>query len=93
MSRPHYYWYGIVKKMVSMYPALGRYSTPQAGLYKSAVEAELENVDSEHEYAIREILIRKRTLYAVSCEVGYSESTVKKWISTFITKVGKRVGF
>ena len=92
MSRPRHYWYGIVRKMINMYPKLKGKDTPQAISLVEAYEKEL-SAAGDKAYAIEEILIKRNHQVGVAIKLGYSETTVKRWISDFIFKVGKDMGY
>ena len=55
MSRPKYYWYGIVKKMIMRYPQIKEEKSIQTGIFVNAIEKalketkEMENGDTRIE--------------------------------------------
>lgn len=98
MSRPKYYWYGIVKKMIMELPDMNDGSLQTAimkNAYVSALEETLHMPNGELRMkAIREILIEKtKTYQGVGMEIGYEWHTVQNWIRSFVNMVGKKAGF
>lgn len=95
MSRPHFYWYGIVKKMVSKYPELR--NSAQESLYRTAIEESLEQTKQSlygaEKADVIERYIKGESLDEVAARTYHSRRTVQRWVSEFITIVGRKVGF
>ncbi len=99
MSRPKYYWYSMVKKMVMKYPQIKEENSIQTSIYVMAIEKSLEETGrlqngEERVKAIRKIYFeRKKTYAGVAQEMNYSERTIRNWTSSFINLCGKNAGF
>lgn len=98
MSRPKYYWYGNVKKMVNRYPLLkaeGEMEKKYIEAIKKALNTtkSLDNGDARIK-AIELVYFKKsHTVYGVASELHYSERTIFRWLNGFIYMVGRNVGF
>ncbi len=99
MSRPKNYWYGTVKKMVMRYPKLKSEKSIQAGIYCNAIERTLleekNTEDSDMRVrAIQKVYFEKvLTIEGAAIEFGYSERQVRRWLESFVNRVGKNAGF
>jgi len=99
LSRPKFYWHGIVRKMIMRYPELKSEDTKQAKAYTTAIEDALaytlglDNGNDKIE-AISLVLIKKtHTVDGAALELNYSPRTVQRWVIAFVKTVGKNVGF
>jgi hypothetical protein len=102
MSRPHYYWYEIVKKMCKKYPEIAAKTDKMADeekRYVDAINATLDEFDShesgkEQVAAVKMVLFDKtHTPIGAGNKLGYSRRVIDGWISLFIKSVGKKVGY
>lgn len=99
MSRPRFYWYGIVKKMVMRYPGLKAEESEMAVLYTAAIEKAIRETESLDNgecrmQAIELVLFKKtHTIDGAAMEVNYSAPSIIKWINKFINEVGRNVGY
>lgn len=99
MSRPKYYWYGIVKKMVMKYPQLKVEKSLQASIYVVAIEKaleetkETENAKEKLEIIQKVLFDKRKTTAGAALDINYSERTAQRWINSFINLCGKNVGF
>lgn len=99
MSRPKYYWNGIVKKMIMQYPELQNDTSTQAAIYKNAIDTALEETkqlpDGELRIkAIQKVYLDKTmTIEGVAIELNYSFRTMQRWLNSFVNLVGKKAGF
>lgn len=99
MSKPKYYWNGMVKKMIMRYPRLNDEKTSQAGIFIKSIEKSLEETrklpnGELRVQAIEDIYFTKiKTLQGVALDFNYSERTVQNWLNSFVNLVGKNAGF
>ena len=99
MSRPKYYWYGIVKKMIMRYPQIKEEKSIQTSIFVNAIEKalketkEMENGDTRIEAISKLLFENKKTVGGVSMEMHYSERKIVGWTSDFIKLCGKNAGF
>lgn len=99
MSRPRYYWYGSVKKMISRYTILAQESSLQSAIFQKAIDISLEETKKlpngeERVKAIEIILIKQtKTAEGVALEMNYSWRTIQNWITSFVNMVGRNAGF
>ena len=99
MSRPKFYWFGIVKKEITT-PAIQKNPhSKQAKLYSKAIQEAHDQTlqmdrGADRIKAVELVLIKQTHTYAgVSMELHYSERLIQRWISDFIYLVGKKVGY
>lgn len=99
MSRPKFYWFGIVKREI-MTPATQKNPhSKQTKLYNKAIQdacGQTLQMDrgADRIKAVELILIKQTHTYAgASMELHYSERLIQRWISDFIYLVGKKVGY
>lgn len=99
MSRPKYYWYGIVKKMIMNYSQIKNEKSIQTSIFVNAIERALEETKSMENgnlriEAVNKVLFeKKKTVGGVAMDIHYSERTVVGWTSDFIKLCGKNAGF
>lgn len=99
MSRPRYYWYGLVKKLIYRYYSLKDYKSLQEFLFYQAINATLREFDSmtyptERYWVIEQVLFKQRlTVDGAAQDLCFSSATVNRWINDFVKKVGKNAGF
>lgn len=99
MSRPRYYWYGSIRKMIMSLDLVKKERTLQATIFTRALEDAIEetkklpNGDLRLK-AVEEILIKKTKTYeGVALEVNYESRTVQNWVTSFVNLVGKKAGY
>ncbi len=85
--------------MISQYPELQSDLSIQGGIYRNAISRAIEDTqklpDGEKRIvAINKVYIeRTLTIEGVSLQLGYSDSTVRKWLQQFVNAVGRNAGF
>lgn len=99
MSRPKYYWYGIVKKMIMRYPQYKESNCKQEKQYAKAIERALEYTGTmelaESRLKAIDLVLFKQTHTAegAALHLNYERRNIDRWISQFVNRVGKEVGF
>lgn len=99
MSRPRYWWYGVVRKSITHARELETDTNVQAIIISNAIKdakeetKKLPNGDLRIR-AVEEILINKTKTYeGVALEVHYDWRTVQNWVNSFVNLVGKKAGY
>lgn len=99
MSRPKYYWYGIVKKMIMNQDAINKNRTLQARLLEQAIEdanditSRLPNGEARLK-AVDAVLIRHTKTYeGVAQDLHYDWRTIQNWVTDYVKLVGKKAGY
>lgn len=98
MSRPKYYWNGIVKSMIKQYPYTNSTATQEL-VYKAAIDKAIEETrklpnGEERLQAIQRVYFDKvLTLNGAAMELHYSCRTIQTWLNSFVTLVGRKVGY
>lgn len=99
MSKPHYYWNHIVKKMISRYPILKNETSIQAGIYIWAIESAIKETEelsngAQRIKAIEDVYFKKtKTCEGVALELNFSSRTIQYWLNDFVNLVGLKAGF
>ena len=99
MSKPRYYWNGIVKKMVMRYPKLNDEKSSQAGIFVKSIEKSIEETKNLPNgelrvQAIEDVYFNQtKTVNGVALEMNYSWRTIQNWLNSFVNLVGKNAGF
>ena len=99
MSRPRYYWFGIVKAMIYRYPD-GLYIDTVKGaeaficIKKALAETETAR-DGDERIRLIDMVFFKKThmVYGAADKIHISESTAKRWISEFVYLVAQKMGY
>lgn len=93
------YWYGIVKRMVQIYPEIKEEHTPQAHAFEIAIEEALEetlalpNGDSRIKAINMIYFSGTYSLDGAAMILGYSRRTIQRWCSSYIYLVAKKTGY
>lgn len=99
MSRPRYYWFGIVKTIIYQYPERINRSTPKGEEAYRCIRTALAKTENSEDGAERlkliEMVFFKRThkVFGAAREIHISESTAKRWISDFVYIVAREMGY
>lgn len=99
MSRPTYYWHGMVKRMIMRYPKLKEEKSIQSGIFVKAIEKaireteKLNNGDCRLKAVQMVCFDKTMTVDGVAEELHYSWRTVQNWMNDYIKRVGKNAGF
>lgn len=99
LSRPRYYWYSNVKRMVNSYKKITNDNSYMAKRYDKAINKALEEVGAldngeDRIKAIYMVYINQtHTPAGAASKLNYSERTIFRWLNNFIHSVGKNVGF
>lgn len=98
MGRPRFYWYYIVKKMITESPNFKNPSIKEQEILEAMKSVEMEILElsngTERMKAVNDILIRKTKTYAgVGIELHYDCRTVQNWITDYIFRVGKKANY
>ena len=99
MSKPRYYWYGIVKKMIMRYPQMKNDAADMELQYIKAIEETLEETKELDQAELRlkaiELILFKKTMTTegVAQKIFYERRTIDRWLSKFINDVGRKVGY
>ena len=99
MSRPRYYWYGNVKKMIMKHDILENDRSLQASILRFAIEEAMDETaklphGEERIQAIDDILFKNEKSYeSVAREFHYEQRTIQGWITSFVNLVGKKAGY
>jgi len=97
MSRPRYYWYGIVRKQIRLNATIDQ--SEQSDKIRDAMKATEQEFkklpDGELRLkAVKDILIDNRLTYeGEALEINYSWQTVKGWINSYVNSVGRKAGY
>ena len=92
------YWYGHVKKMCERC-ADTESNNLQELMYESAITETIDEFMKQEKGEIKLEVVkmvlfdRTETVIGAAHKVNYSADTIYPWISEFVKKVGKRVGF
>lgn len=99
-SRYSNYWYGVVVKLVQIYPMLDEDDTTEQTIRaKEAIERSLEKTRNMKEgeariKAVRMIYFDKtHNLDGAAMVLHYHWRTVQNWMNDFIRLVGKEAGY
>lgn len=98
MSKPRYYWYGTVKKMIMRYPQM-KDNNKQEKQYIKAVEKALEDTNNldlaDARLKAIDFVLFKQTLTpeGAALHLNYERRNIDRWISKFVYMVGMNVGF
>ena len=99
MSRPKYYWNGMVQKMIKRYPKLKDEKTPQAGIYIKSIEKALDETSKLPNGELRVQAIetiyfdKTKTVDGIALDLNYSPIQIRRWLNSFVNLVGKNAGF
>lgn len=96
--RPKHYWYGIVKKQISMNKKADKTKLQTLIIETAIQEANKETLKLPNGElrlrAVNDILIAQRHNYeGVAYELNYSEKTIKNWINSYVNLVGRKAGY
>lgn len=97
--RPHHWWYGIVKRMISDIPKIKTEPTVQAKIfsvaYEEAVIETLKMDDGENRIQVIEnvLIYKTATINDEAKRLYYSRDTIARWISKFVNLCGKKAGY
>lgn len=98
MSRYRYWWYGMVRAIISRYNELDETKEKEKEYKKAIDDAITETLQkdegSSRVKAVQMVYIENRyTINGMAKEVYWSERKVKKWLSDFVLLVGSKIGF
>lgn len=99
MSRPRYYWYGIVKSLICRYPDGLDISTVKGAeaficIKKALGETQGIRDGAERLRLIDMVYIRKtHMIYGAADVLHISESVAKRWIGDFVYLVAAKMGY
>ena len=98
MSKPHNYWYGIVRKMAQRYKQLDC-NIEQEQRFKCAIDIALEQIrhraDAAEQLTVIEAVLfdDRLTFQGAAMRVHVSEATAQRWVNVFINQVGVNAGY
>ena len=99
MSRPRYYWFGIVKTIIYQYPNKldrGTIKGAEADIcIKKALNETSAAKDGEERMRLIDMVFVRKThkVYGAASEIHISESTAKRWIAEFVYLVAQNMGY
>lgn len=98
-SRYSNYWYGVVYKMIQIYPFLEDEETPQIELIRAAVDKSIEETKKLPDGDLRMQAVKMlyfdktHTIEGVAMQLFVSGRTVKRWGQDFVKLVGRNSGY
>lgn len=99
MSRPKNWWYPIALRVTKNYNKLFEKSSPAISIWLYALNKAIKDTEDSDNgkdkmKAITLVYFSKEyTIAGIAQELGYSEVTVKRWLSAFVNLVGKYAGY
>lgn len=98
MSKPKYYWYNHVKKMIRFSYSQEAKSTQELLMLKAIKEAEKDLSSTEDGdlklNAIKDVIILQKLDFAgAGLKYNYCDRTIQQWCNNFINDVGIKAGY